>query len=353
MICIKILGGFEVPTGQIFVVDGEKGLLECLSIADYGKNVNLKADFLGLDREIERVTHTKLLPLSEKWVITISTQYGCSMNCNFCDVPKVGEGVNATYNDLKNQITKSLAFNGLIKSTKRLNIHYARMGEPTWNQNVLDFTKNMKEELYPYIGNSLIHPVLSTMCPAKNKNLVDYIYNWIDIKNDNFIGEAGLQLSINSTNEDERKQMFSGNALSLEKISEIMQYAAMPKGRKYTLNFAVAEYEINAKKLRELFDPQKFIVKLTPMHKTITAEENNIKTRGDCTTLYPYKKHEEELKAVGFDVIVFIASEYEDSSRITCGNAILSGALPNCHHEIYWKGNETTGSEFKHKIKHF
>lgn len=65
------------------------------------EKVNLKADFMGLTREIDHVKHQKMLPLSEKWVVTISTQYGCSMNCRFCDVPKVGKGVNATYDNLR------------------------------------------------------------------------------------------------------------------------------------------------------------------------------------------------------------------------------------------------------------
>jgi 23S rRNA (adenine2503-C2)-methyltransferase len=106
-----------------------------------------------------------------------------------------------------------------------------------------------------------------------------------------------------------------------------------PKGRKYTLNFAIAGYEIDAEKLRDLFNPNKFIVKLTPMHKTNTAIENDIETKGDYTTYYPYQKHEDDLKKVGFDVLVFIASEYEDLGRITCGNAILSGTMPECPYE--------------------
>lgn len=83
---MNILKRLKVPTGDILIVNGECGKLELLSIGDYGKDVNLKADFMGLDRELTKVHHTNLLPLSEKWVITISTQYGCSMKCSFCDV---------------------------------------------------------------------------------------------------------------------------------------------------------------------------------------------------------------------------------------------------------------------------
>lgn len=330
---MKILKNIKVPTGNILIVSGEKGKLECLSIGDYGKDVNLKADFMGLTRNIEKVEHHDIMSLTEKWVITISSQYGCSMNCKFCDVPKVGPGINATYNDIKNQIITGLSLHPEIKHTKRLNIHYARMGEPTWNNEVLNFSKNIKKELYPYIGDSLIHPVVSTMCPKNNKNLESYLTEWMNIKNNYFDGDAGLQLSINSTNDEERDLMFSNNALSLKEISEIGKKLPFPEGRKITLNFAVADYEVDAKKLVNLFDPDKFIIKLTPMHKTHTAIENNIKTEGDYTTMYPYQKIEEELKKVGFDVLVFIASDYEDLGRITCGNAILSGSLPDCPYE--------------------
>lgn len=330
-----ITKNIKIPTGNILIGEGEKGKsLEFLSIGDYGKEVNLKADFMGLTRDIEHVQHQKMLPLEEKWVITISTQYGCSMNCKFCDVPKVGEGINATYNDLLNQIVEGINLHPEVKSTKRLNVHYARMGEPTWNNNVLAFTKNMVDELYPYIGRSLIHPVVSTMLPKNNKNLTHYLNEWMDIKNYDFRGDAGLQFSINSTSDIEREEMFSGNCLTLDEVSKIGKELDMPIGRKITLNFAVAGYEINAEKLRDLFNPDKFVIKLTPMHKTITALDNGIKTDGDYTTMYPYKDIEEELKRVGFDVLVFIASDYEDLGRITCGNAILSGSLPECSYEV-------------------
>lgn len=332
---MKILKNIKVPTGNIMIVSGDKGTLECLSIGDYGKEANLKADFMGLTREIDHVEHQEMLSLTEKWVITISTQYGCSMDCKFCDVPKVGAGINATYDDLKNQIITGLSLHPEITSTKRLNVHYARMGEPTWNRSVLDFTRNMRKELYPYIGRSLIHPVVSTMLPKNNKYLNEYLNDWMKIKNYDFRGDAGLQFSINSTSDQERDEMFSGNSLSLDEISIIGKMLDMPKGRKITLNFAVAGYEVNAEKLRDLFSPDKFVIKLTPMHKTHTALENGIKTDGDYTTMYPYQHIEEKLKKAGFDVLVFIASEYEDLGRITCGNAILSGTLPECPYEEY------------------
>lgn len=331
---MKIVKNIEVPTGNILIVEGDAGNLECLSIGDYGKDVNIKADFLGLSRDIGHVEHTDMLPLEDKWVITISSQYGCSMNCKFCDVPKVGPGRNATYKDLLNQVLAGLSMHPEVTHTDRLNIHFARMGEPTWNPAVLEFGWSMRDELFPHIGTSVIHPVVSTMMPRMNTKLLDYIREWCKIKNDCFKGEAGLQLSINSTSDTERQNMFNGNSMTLSEISNLMDKMPAPVGRKYTLNFAVAGYEINGAKLAKLFNPEHFIVKLTPMHKTSTAISNGIKTEGDYTTFYPYQEAEQSCKEAGFDTLVFIASEYEDLGRITCGNAILSGSLPDCPYSI-------------------
>lgn len=323
---MKILRHLKVPTGDILVVQGEKGQLEMLSLGDYGKEVNLKADFMGLTRNLGQVQHCQLLPLTEKWVVTISTQYGCSMNCSFCDVPKVGPGKNATFKDLIHQVLTGVKLHTEITWTNRLNVHFARMGEPTWNPNVLDAAKWMKEHLD---AEYKVHPVVSTMMPKNNIWLKTFIHTWMRIKNRLYLGNAGLQLSINSTNEQERTAMFSGNALTLKAISKIME-GIIPAGRKITLNFAVADYEINPDTLLEYFDPDYFIIKLTPMHKTAEAIKQGIKTDGDYTTYQPYQFIENQLKNAGYDVLVFIASEYEDLGRITCGNAILSGTLPEC-----------------------
>jgi 23S rRNA (adenine2503-C2)-methyltransferase len=302
----------KVPTGKILIVKGDKGKLECLSLGDYGKAINLN--------QHRKVLHTDLLPLSEKWVCTISTQYGCSSGCKFCDVPKCGSGINATLDDLMQQVMTVRNMHEEVRTCERFNIHYARMGEPTWNNAVLDSAILLKYALPDFI----VHPVVSTMMPMKNKNLAHFIWTWCHIKNEYYNGEAGLQLSINSTSLKERHEMFSGNALPLRYISDIMKRVSNPVGRKYTLNFAIAGYFIDAEYLKELFDPDYFVCKLTPMHKTSSALKNGIETNGDYTESYPYEEDEYNLKKAGFDVLTFIASKEEDESRITCGNAILA-----------------------------
>lgn len=325
----------KVPTGEIYVAKGDKGLLEFLTVGDYGKDANIKADFLGITRELNGVPNGTPMPLTEKWVITISTQYGCSMGCKFCDVPKVGAGRNATRNDLENQILTAIRQHPEVKHTKRLNIHFARMGEPTWNENVIKAALFLKETVSKYLGDSLIHPVVSTMLPKANKKLLRFLGLWCRVKNNRYNGDAGLQFSINSTDDAQREYLFSGNSLPLEEIAKIGRYLPMPKGRKYALNFALADNSIiDGKRLRELFDPEKFMCKITPLHRTASCEQNGIATTDGYELFTPYKAVEEDLKANRFDVIVFVPSYDEDNGLITCGNAILSGKLPTSEYEI-------------------
>ena len=330
-----IVKNLKVPTGNICVIDGEHGLLEFLSIGDYGKSANIKADFLGITRELNGVPNGEIMPLSEKWVITISTQYGCSMGCKFCDVPKVGKGRNATFDDMYDMVSKALMLHPEIKHTKRLNLHYARMGEPTFNAAVLDHALYLWENVDQFVTAEVLHPVVSTMMPKRNKNLTVFLEDWCYIKNIAYMGDAGLQFSINSTSDEQRESMFSGSSLSLKEISSIANKLPAPIGRKYALNFALADnYIIDSDYLVELFDPSKFMVKITPLHRTSACDENDISTTGGYDSFTPYKEIEEQLKQSGFDVIVFVPSYDEDFGLITCGNAILSGSVPKVPYEV-------------------
>jgi 23S rRNA (adenine2503-C2)-methyltransferase len=307
----------KVPTGHIYIGSGEKGSLEWLCLRDYGKERNLKADFLGLTRPLNGVPGGDPMPLTEKAVITISTQYGCSMGCTFCDVPKVGPGINATIGDLHMQVDEAIRANPEVLNSKRTNIHYARMGEPTWNPAVLQHAIEARTKA-PHV-----HPVVSTMMPRGNKKLEWFLKTWAWIKYAIYDGNAGLQLSINTTDEKVRRTAFGGSALTLPEISALV--ADLPcRGRKFTLNFALTEAKINARYLEELFPPSKFLCKITPMHLTASCVANEITTKDGYTTYAPYEPVEDDLKAAGFDVIVFVPSVEEDKSRITCGNAILS-----------------------------
>lgn len=314
----------KTHTGKIYV-DKEKRI-EFLTVGDYGKENNIKANFLGLTQEINGVQNTPV-DLTKKWVATISTQKGCPMKCKFCDCPSYGFYGNLTQSEMAYEI-ETILKNESVKHTNRFNVHFARMGEPTFNREVLNLTVyNLKKIVNSYIKADTIHPVVSTMLPKSNKDLKSFLDEWCYIKNIVYNGEAGLQFSINSTDNKQREDQFNGMSLSLEEISELSKELPTPVGRKYTLNFAVTSKTIlDANRLSELFDKNKFIVKITPIHETNNAISNGF----DVTTTYSdynvYRKFEQPLIDDGWDVIVFVPSKEEDSDRITCGNALIASS---------------------------
>lgn len=312
-------------TGAI-LCDTDKQL-EFLYVGDYGKTNNIKANFLGLTKEINGVMHHDV-DLKDKMVVTISTQKGCPCRCCFCDCPKVPFQGNASVEELVYETETAIEESG-CDYTKRFNLHLARMGEPSFNYiNVFEFLTNY----LPSIVNKkmkadVIHPVFTTMLPktiGKDK-MLHILLEFCKIKNDKYNGEAGLQLSINSTDDEQRDFLFNNKSLSLKDISEITHSLPHPIGRKYTLNFPVTKDTIlDAKRLSELFDKEKFIVKITPIHETHEAIKNNIQTNTGYESYNVYKQFEKPLLEEGWDVIVFVPSKEEDEDRITCGNALLS-----------------------------
>lgn len=326
---------YPIPTGYLFTDVYSKGQLETLSIGDYGKAHNVKASFLGYDRDIEGVPNTHCQPLSDKWVVTLSTQYGCPMKCTFCDVPKVAWKGNASWEDLQQQLYSAIKLFPHCGYTERLNIHFARMGEPIFNPAVFLFSQwlyNQKDRVREDTGLRIetLHPVLTTSLPRKLSRLQDKILDWCRIKNEVYNGQAGFQFSINSTDELQRSEMFGDQQLHLTDFAEIAQHMPPPVSRKYCLNFALSsDFMVEAERLAWLFDPDKFMVKITPIHNDAACKANGIETAGGYESFAPYAKAEEDLKRAGFDVLVFVPSIDEEQGLVTCGNAVLGGGKLN------------------------
>lgn len=312
----------ETHTGKI-VTDTDL-TLEYLYVGDYGKENNIKASFLGYDKRIDKVEH-KPVDITDKLVVTVSSQKGCPMNCNFCDCPKLGFKGNATLPELITEIMSGVALSG-IKHGQRLNVHYARMGEPTFNPNVItsaEFIAQMLMSKNSDVTFDTYHPVVSTMMPKSNKNLKEFLHKWVTT---GFVygGEDGfgLQFSINTLDENDRNEMFRNRSLSLQEISDIIKELPYPKKRKYTLNFAVtSKSNLNVDLMNKYFDKEKCIVKMTPIHETVEAVDEGYEIIHDFDV---YEQFEQPLVNNGWDVIVFVPSKEEDEDRITCGNSLIA-----------------------------
>ena len=312
----------ETHTGKI-ITDTDLNL-EYLYVGDYGKENNIKASFLGYDKRIDEVKHHDV-DITDKLVVTVSSQKGCPMNCNFCDCPKLGFKGNATLPELVTEIMSGVALSG-IKHGKRLNVHYARMGEPTFNPNVItsaEYIAKMLGDENSDVTFDEYHPVVSTMMPKANKNLKEFLHKWVET---GFVygGEDGfgLQFSINTLDEDDRNAMFRNRSMSLQEISEVIRELPMPKKRKYTLNFAVtSKSNLDVELMNKYFDKEKCIVKITPIHETVEAVDEGYEIVKDFDV---YEKFEQPLVDDGWDVIVFVPSKEEDADRITCGNSLIA-----------------------------
>ena len=312
----------ETHTGKI-ITDTDLNL-EYLYVGDYGKENNIKASFLGYDKRIDEVKHHDV-DITDKLVVTVSSQKGCPMNCNFCDCPKLGFKGNATLPELVTEIMSGVALSG-IKHGKRLNVHYARMGEPTFNPNVItsaEYIAKMLGDENSDVTFDEYHPVVSTMMPKTNKNLEEFLHKWVET---GFVygGEDGfgLQFSINTLDEDDRNAMFRNRSMSLQEISDVIKELPMPKKRKYTLNFAVtSKSNLDVDLMNKYFDKEKCIVKITPIHETVEAVDEGYEIVKDFDV---YEKFEQPLVDDGWDVIVFVPSREEDADRITCGNSLIA-----------------------------
>ena len=319
----------KTKTGMIFTKKNSITLnnYEFLYVADYGKEKNIKANFLGLTNEISKV-EGELSPLEEKIVITISTQNGCGMSCRFCDAPLVGYGKNLSYYEIIDQVLYAWHYSG-VSYTKRLNLHFARMGEPTLNPHIIQASLFFFDYFENLGSVNVFHPVISTMVPKNSIGISrNFIQEWASLKNGFFKGDAGLQFSINSTDNDQRDYLFNKRSASLEEIADIGKNLPNPTGRKYCLNFCITkDSRIDAEKLSMLFDPKRFMVKITPMHNTQKGRENGLISPEGYVSYDLYREYEQRLINRGFDVIVFIPSIEEEDGRITCGNAILSDKI--------------------------
>lgn len=307
--------------------------LEYLYVGDYGKENNIKADFLGYTKRIDKVEH-KDVDITDKLVVTVSSQKGCPMRCNFCDCPKFGFKGNATEAELVSEITTAVALSG-IKNGKRLNVHFARMGEPTFNYDVINAaitTARMMQmdyvlakehgTVFPVMFDEY-HPVVSTMMPKSNRHLKNFLEDWV-LAGKRYGGYDGfgLQFSINTLDEEKRNAMFNNMSLSLQEIGDIIRDLPEPGARKFTLNFAVtSESNLDPKLMDKYFDKEKCIVKITPIHETKEAVKNGYEIVKNFDV---YEKFEKPLVEAGWQVIVFIPSEEEDKDRITCGNSLIA-----------------------------
>ncbi len=254
----------------------------------------------------------------QKWVLIISTLVGCPVDCPICDAGgnykrKLGKEEMLAQIDL---MVLQRFPNKEIPS-KKFKIQFARMGEPSLNREVLDVLGELPER---YIAPGLM-PCISTVAP----NGTDEFFEELLYIKEKFYpkGKFQLQFSIHTTDEKLRDKLIPVKKWDFRKISTYGEKFYKKGDRKITLNFALAkDYPIDPDILLKYFNPDKFLIKITPVNPTIKSVKNKVKSGIDVYNPENNNELIERFRKKGFEVILSIGELEENKIGSNCGQFV-------------------------------
>ncbi|MFA4814746.1 MAG: radical SAM protein [Candidatus Gracilibacteria bacterium] len=211
-------------------------------------------------------------------------------------------------------------FPSRIIPVKKFKIQFTRMGEPAFNEAVLDLLEELPVR---YQAPGLI-PSVSTVGP---KNAQDFFERLIQIKKKLYEGgHFQMQFSIHTTDAQKRDQLIPTPKMSFKEIAEFGERFFTPGDRKITLNFIVMKgYPIDPQVLAQFFHPDRFILKFTPLNPTARAQEKGlINILQSHTQEAKVQTLLDECHALGFETIVSIGELEENSIGSNCGQYVSS-----------------------------
>jgi 23S rRNA (adenine2503-C2)-methyltransferase len=257
------------------------------------------------------------LPRDKKWVIMLSTLYGCPVRCPMCDAGGSYRG-KLSSDDIFFQIDFLVdkRFPDRCIATEKFKIQFARMGEPSFNDNVLDVLEQLPTR---YDAPGLL-PCLSTVAPAGSNKFFERL---LEIKKSLYPDNFQMQFSIHATDPATRNRLIPTLKWDFDHIAEYGRRFYDSIGRKITLNCAMIEgVSIDADILKQHFDPDIFLIKATPLNPTYRAAENKLSSYIDPNRTCEDYETIENIRAAGYEVIFSIGEVDENSIGSNCGQYI-------------------------------
>lgn len=255
---------------------------------------------------------------NHKRVIIVSTQFGCPIACPICDAGGTYQG-DLTAAEMLAQIDHVVMdypkeWNTTVEKFK---VQFARMGEPTLNQAVLDVLRELPQR---YNAPGLI-PCIATIAPACREDWFDEL---IDIRHTAYAHKPfQLQFSINSTDEKCRLKMMPTNKLSFDELSRIADRFVSGGPRKVSLNFAFTnDTPLEPQVIADHFNPASCCIKITPLNPTARSQEHGFQTALPPDAPTHADLICQEFEKLGFEVIVSIGDERENVIGSNCGFAV-------------------------------
>ncbi|HSG28650.1 MAG TPA: hypothetical protein VLA34_09235, partial [Candidatus Krumholzibacterium sp.] len=138
------------------------------------------------------------VPREEKWVLIVSTLYGCPGGCGFCDAGTHYEGRVPAHVMMEqiDYLIRRRYPDGSVPASN-FKVQFARMGDPAFNEEVLDVL-----ELLPafYDAPGLV-PCISSIAPRGSE---DFFESLLNIRERLYPDRFQLQFSIHTTDPAKR-----------------------------------------------------------------------------------------------------------------------------------------------------
>jgi 23S rRNA (adenine2503-C2)-methyltransferase len=159
------------------------------------------------------------------------------------------------------------------------------------------------------------------VCPKGTEEFFDRL---IGIKNAHYSGgRFQLQFSIHSTDPDRIREIIPVNTWDFNQIAEYGKRFHEKGDRKITLNFiTISDYEMDFEKIRGFFDPDIFLIKITPLNPTKKAADNRLRSAIDAHDPSSADEIVKGFEDAGFDVILSIGEVEENSIGSNCGQYV-------------------------------
>jgi 23S rRNA (adenine2503-C2)-methyltransferase len=255
----------------------------------------------------------------ERWILMISTLYGCPVKCLICDAGggyRGKPGAEEILRQIDHMVYRWYP-DGRVPAGK-FKIQFARMGEPALNMAVLDVLEQLPLR---YDAPGLM-PSISTIAPY---GVDAFFEGLLDVKNRLYSNRRfQFQYSIHTTDVPLRDKLIPVRKWSFAQMAAYGERFYRPGDRKITLNFALAEgMPVEPGVMLRYFDPDRYLVKITPVNPTCRAVQNGLSTHID-----PYRPETgqavaQSLTEAGYDVIVSIGEVEENEIGSNCGQYVL------------------------------
>ena len=254
-------------------------------------------------------------PRSEKWVVIVSTMFGCPVRCLMCDAggrsggPIDAEGILWQIDTAVKQ-----RFPSGRPDTRMLKVQFARMGDPSLNPSVIEALEALPGE---YPETSVVASV-STVGLSGSSRFIDRLRAVKDRSYGD--GRFQLQFSIHSTDADARLRLIPARTMSLREMARAGEAFRSPGDKKVTLNFCLIEgVPIDPAAVREAFDPEHFLIKLTPLNPTASSKRWGLRSVVGPGTEARADPIVAAFRAQGFETLLSIGRFEENQIGSNCG----------------------------------